>query len=224
MRRRLTPLTVAVAALMAALPANGSAAPVSVQAIGIQITGGSNSVYVTGSEEVDRVSVSMPAPDTWQVVAPGGVIAEPECAGGTLSPDQTCACTSVDAVTANCTSPIRGFVIAQLFGGSDSVRAHEHVGLWAVAGKGHDRLRGAENTDHLSGREGGDRLVGGGSLDRIDGGPGHDAILGGGGDDVLDAQNDDRDRVIDCGAGQDRAYIDPKLDTPAANCEDVRLD
>ena len=127
-------------------------------------------------------------------------------------------------MTATCTSPIRGFVIVQLFGGSDSVRANEQVGLWAVADKGHDRLRGAENTDHLWGDAGGDRLVGGGSLDRIDGGPGHDVILGGSGDDVLDAQNDDRDRVIDCGRGHDRVYVDPKLDAPAANCEDIRAD
>src|SRR5215218_7677960 len=107
MGRRLTPLTMTVAALMAALPADGSAAPVSVQAIGIQITGGHYSVDVTGSEEVDRVTVSKPASESWQVAAPGGVIAKPECAGGIISPYQTCGCTSVDAVTANCTSPIR---------------------------------------------------------------------------------------------------------------------
>jgi hypothetical protein len=47
----------AVAALMAALPADGSAAPVSVQAIGVSLHS-SFSVYVTGSEEVDRVTLS----------------------------------------------------------------------------------------------------------------------------------------------------------------------
>ncbi len=221
MRRCLTPLTVAILALLLALPADGSAEPVSVQAIGIQLHA-ANSIYVTGTEGVDRVTASKLASNAWQVTAPGGVIANSDCAGGTVSPYQTCGCTNVDAVTANCTSPNSAAVITQLFGGSDSVRADEGVALWAVAGKGHDRLIGAELTDHLWGHEGGDRLVGGAGFDRIDGGPGHNAIFGGGGDDILDAENDDRDRVIDCGTGRDRVYIDPKLDTPESNCEEVR--
>jgi hypothetical protein len=221
MVRRLLPLTLAAAALLVVLPAEGSAGPVSVQAIGIQIHG-SFSVYVTGSAETDHVTVSKPASDSWRVTAPGGVVALSECGGATISPYQTCGCSSVNAATATCTSPSRGQVIAQLFGGTDTIRANEFVALWALGGKGHDRLGGAELSDRLFGREGGDRLVGHGGPDRIDGGPGHDAILGGGGDDILDAQNSDRDRVINCGAGQDRVYVDPKLDTPAANCENVR--
>ena len=52
------------------------------------------------------------------------------------------------------------------------------------------------------GRRGRRSPRGGGAFDRIDGGPGHDAILGGGGDNILDAQNDDGDRVIEFGAGK----------------------
>jgi hypothetical protein len=144
MRRLLTPLTVAIPALLLVLPANGSAEPVRVRAIGIQLHA-SNSVYVTGTEDVDRVTASKLDSNAWQVTAPGGVIAETECAGGIVSPYQTCGCMNVDAVTANCTSPNRAAVIAQLFGGSDSVRADEHVALWAVSGKGHDRLMGADS-------------------------------------------------------------------------------
>ena len=127
--RRLTQLTVAVAALMLVAPADGSAAPVCVQAIGIKLGRAPYSVDVTGSEEVDRITVSKPASNAWQVTAPGGVIAATECAGGTVSPYQTCGCTSVDAVTANCTSQSSGWVIGELFGGPDSVRFVEHVGL-----------------------------------------------------------------------------------------------
>jgi RTX calcium-binding nonapeptide repeat (4 copies) len=54
--------------------------------------------------------------------------------------------------------------------------------------------------------------------DRLEGGPGANTLLGGGGDDQIHA-NDQAADVVDCGAGDDLAIVDP-IDT-TRNCETV---
>jgi Ca2+-binding RTX toxin-like protein len=55
--------------------------------------------------------------------------------------------------------------------------------------------------------------------DRIDGGFGEDDLFGGGGNDTISAA-DGRVDLVDCGEGDDTAYVD-KLDDPVVNCENV---
>jgi Ca2+-binding RTX toxin-like protein len=73
----------------------------------------------------------------------------------------------------------------------------------------------------LSGEDGSDTMAGGVGNDLISGGGGPDAARGGPGSDRLNMRNNDRDRVIDCGAGNDVAQVD-KRDPRPTGCEDVR--
>jgi hypothetical protein len=96
-----------------------------------------------------------------------------------------------------------------------------------------DMLYGDGGNDLLAGRQGSDYLSGGAGADYLEGGPDagesdafsqgkDDALLGGGGNDKLNAAEDDRDSVINCGPGRrDKAWID-KIDPKPKGCEIVK--
>jgi Ca2+-binding RTX toxin-like protein len=90
-----------------------------------------------------------------------------------------------------------------------------------AGGRGEDRLTGNRLNDYLRGDQRSDRLSGRAGKDDLYGDAGHDYVFGGGGNDLLWVQDDDRDDVIDCGAGNDRAYIDRELDPEPLRCEHV---
>jgi Ca2+-binding RTX toxin-like protein len=82
--------------------------------------------------------------------------------------------------------------------------------------KAGDSVHGLEGNDVISaragddcawGEAGNDKLSGSTGRDRLDGGTGHDRISGGSGDDTIYARDNTSDS-IDCGAGNDTAYVD----------------
>ena len=103
-------------------------------------------------------------------------------------------------------------------------------------GPGHDRLSAGDDDDLIQGAAGSDKAIGGKGQDDVlagagndtsVGGPGpdqlfddkgHDRLSGGPGNDRFSAHDGDRDR-IDCGPGEDIAWID-RLDL-ARGCEHV---
>ena len=108
-------------------------------------------------------------------------------------------------------------------------------GTSVVEGRGgNDTLTGGDGVETIDGGPGDDRLEGGFNNDVITGGPGRDTIYGDEtsqrcsyledcvivpfGNDVINARDGEPD-VIDCGVGNDTAYVDP-VDT-VANCETV---
>jgi Ca2+-binding RTX toxin-like protein len=107
--------------------------------------------------------------------------------------------------------------------GDDTIRALDPVVLRAVGGRGADGLSGNASNDYLNGVGRSDVLKGRAGKDRLFAGPGRDLVYGGGGNDFLWALDDDRDRVIDCGRGNDRAFIDRHLDPEPIRCEHVHF-
>jgi hypothetical protein len=91
---------------------------------------------------------------------------------------------------------------------------------YLAGGGGDDRIYGMGGADTILGGAGDDYLSGGDGNDVITGGPGSDTILGGAGSDTIYAADGERD-YIDCGPGNDRAYVDA-LDV-VKNCEVVTL-
>jgi len=85
---------------------------------------------------------------------------------------------------------------------------------------GRDRLKGGPGNDCVSGQGGADRVSGETGDDLLKGGRGKDRIRGGEGDDVVRARRGARDR-INCGPGDDIAYVNAKRDR-VRNCERVR--
>jgi Ca2+-binding RTX toxin-like protein len=92
---------------------------------------------------------------------------------------------------------------------------------------GSDQISGGAGADGIHGGKGGDVLIGGwgddvlrgaDGRDELVGGPGRDRLFGGNHDDVIKAQGGDAD-FIDCGDGDDTAYVDP-VDT-VTGCEQV---
>jgi Ca2+-binding RTX toxin-like protein len=80
---------------------------------------------------------------------------------------------------------------------------------------GPDRLVGTAQDDTLRGLGGGDTLIGLGDSDRLFGGDGNDVI------NAVDPGRADGD-LVNCGAGVDRALVDPSTeDRVANNCERV---
>lgn len=74
------------------------------------------------------------------------------------------------------------------------------------------------------GGKGRDVLVGGSGIDKLVGGDGRDRLLAGPGDDLVAAAPKgprDREKVIDCGPGQDVAKIDLGVDPQPRRCEFV---
>jgi Ca2+-binding RTX toxin-like protein len=71
-----------------------------------------------------------------------------------------------------------------------------------------DRLIGSNGPETIWGREGNDVLIGNRGADDLEGFAGRD---------LLDARDGQRDRLIDCGSGPDRARRD-RIDPPAIKC------
>ncbi len=98
-----------------------------------------------------------------------------------------------------------------------------------VGSGGADCLYGDGGRDRMLGRRGGDALLGGAGADRLSGGDGTDLLIGmrgrdalraGPGNDSLRAADGARD-LLKCGAGRDRAVVDPR--DRALRCERVRV-
>ena len=111
-------------------------------------------------------------------------------------------------------------------GGDDGMAGYE----------GNDRMYGGAGDDYLEGRDGNDNLNGGKGNDWLNGdhdnapGTGADVINGGEGNDKLYHSRSDNERlkpdgfkdILDCGPGQDEAWINTADGDVATNCEIVR--
>jgi hypothetical protein len=91
-----------------------------------------------------------------------------------------------------------------------------------------DELQGTAAGEHICGRagndliraEGGNDVVEGGwGLDTLFGGPGRDRLIGGRGNDTIHSRDGRRD-TIECGWGEDRAFVD-RIDRVLRGCEGV---
>ncbi len=109
-----------------------------------------------------------------------------------------------------------------IIGGKKKPKGRRLVGNsrdnYLAGGAGDDKLYGNAGNDTILGGAGDDYLSGGAGNDVITGGPGSDTILGGDGSDTIRADDGERD-TIDCGAGNDRVFID-EIDI-VKNCEVV---
>jgi len=86
---------------------------------------------------------------------------------------------------------------------------------------GYDEIRGKEGPDNVNGYGSGDDLFGGAGADVIVGGGGDDAMHGKAGDDEMRAASDDSGGdFVDCGDGNDQAWVDPG-DAVDPDCETV---
>lgn len=85
-------------------------------------------------------------------------------------------------------------------------------------GAGADAIHGGTRSDVLVGGWGDDVIRGADGRDELVGGPGRDRLFGGNHNDVIKAQGGDAD-FIDCGDGDDTAFVDPE-DT-VTGCEKV---
>ena len=73
---------------------------------------------------------------------------------------------------------------------------------------GDDRIYGNGSGDRLIGGAGNDTLIGGDGNDQLSGGTGVDSFQGQAGNDALAAQDGVRDKLLDGGAGTDKATRD----------------
>ena len=101
-------------------------------------------------------------------------------------------------------------------------------------GGGNDKLSAFDYDDTVDGGAGNDTLTGGYGNDTVTGGPGQDTIYADvsstycsyiqcrlpQGNDTVHARDGEADQ-IDCGVGNDTAYVDP-VDTVASSCETVK--
>jgi Ca2+-binding RTX toxin-like protein len=103
--------------------------------------------------------------------------------------------------------------------GKDVLRGNQRANqIYGIGGA--DFIRGKAGIDELYGGRGNDTVRGGPQSDRISGGFGSDDLFGGGGNDTISAADGYKD-VVNCGFGNDRAYVD-KRDRVNEDCEDVR--
>jgi Ca2+-binding RTX toxin-like protein len=103
--------------------------------------------------------------------------------------------------------------------GDDRISASGDVDTELGGDNGNDVLISNAVSARLYGGEGVDVLRGGSGREFVDGGNGRDQMYGGDGDDILDARDGRTDDVVDCGAGNDQATVDPG--EPTIGCEDV---
>ena len=86
---------------------------------------------------------------------------------------------------------------------------------------GADKLLTGAGVDEIFADRGADTLAGRAGRDRLFAGRGHDRLIGGDGRDRLHADDDDPDRAINCGAGNDIVFVDrgqdPKADPARAD-------
>lgn len=80
---------------------------------------------------------------------------------------------------------------------------------------GPDRLVGTADNDTLRGLGGNDLLIGRGDSDRLFGGAGNDRI------NAVDPRPEGD--LVNCGPGNDRAFVDPSTEDIVRNCERVTV-
>lgn len=113
-------------------------------------------------------------------------------------------------------------VIVMLGRGADELTLKSRfVGGNIGAGNGADTVIGSPGRNKIEGNGQNDEIRGGAGPDLLEGDHGSDVIVGGPGDDRLNAQDNHRDQVIDCGSGEDAARIDRRLDPEPRHCERV---
>jgi Ca2+-binding RTX toxin-like protein len=136
-------------------------------------------------------------------------------------------CTSLGSQTARCTkySSPGEYFRAALRGGDDTFQMVSQVpkGLGLEGGDGADKLLAGAGTDVALGGQGADTLSGRAGPDRLFGDRGHDRLIGGDGKDRLHADDDDADRAINCGSGDDIVFADRGEDPKLVGCERIRL-
>jgi Ca2+-binding RTX toxin-like protein len=224
-RLREIALPAALIVLCCAVPAAADGQPVGVSAHGPGWHGESPAVAIAGSGGDDEVEVRSAGPSALVVSNAGGVvIAAQTCQySGVLVPPDSCGCRSVDALSATCYTTGGIQASGQLLDGDDTIRVFDPIASAFFAGRGADRVVGNALGDFLRGGPGSDRLAGRHGNDEVYGLRGHDSSYGGAGNDLLWAVDDDHDRVIDCGSGNDRAFVDRKLDPKPIGCEHVHF-
>jgi hypothetical protein len=150
-------------------------------------------------------------------------------------------CAQVDADSASCPhfGPLVG---VGLQAGDDLLRLSGVSRSEVSGGDGADTLVGGSGRDEMAGgwrsdrirslggddvigavgfEDGSDQLFGGAGDDLVIGGKGRDLMRSGAGDDRIIAADNQRDREIDCGPGEDHAFIDEGLDPKPKGCEHV---
>ncbi|MEA2424529.1 MAG: hypothetical protein QOH13_939, partial [Thermoleophilaceae bacterium] len=90
-----------------------------------------------------------------------------------------------------------------------SAASGQDLFVTADGGAGGDQLKAENAGSTLDGGAGADTLTGGNGADHLIGGAGQDTLQGGDGADVLDAADADLSDLVDCGAGDDSARVDP---------------
>jgi Ca2+-binding RTX toxin-like protein len=217
----------AVALLACAIAsASASGEPGQVSAHGPGSHAEPGGVGILGSSDDDQIEVRSPAADTIVVFDLVGLTAVQDCQlqfeFSSWGPD-VCGCDPVDTMNVTCDTPYGMDVSAGLGGGDDALSVIDPMTLRASGGGGADRLTGSSLADYLRGGQGPDRVSGGQGDDQLFPFRGRDAVYGGPGNDFLWLHNGDRDRVIDCGPGNDRAYVDRANDPDPLGCEHVRF-
>ena len=75
----------------------------------------------------------------------------------------------------------------------------------------------------MEGGSGRDNVSGGLGADSVDGGAAADMMRAGAGDDEVVAKDGYADRLVDCGPGDDVAFVDRGLDSNIKGCEKLRF-
>jgi len=89
-------------------------------------------------------------------------------------------------------------------------------------GGGMDYVSGLLASDLLYGGAGNDTVLGREGNDTIYGNPGSDTLFGNLGKDTINSVGDREEDVVNCGPGNDTAYVD-EIDRVNKNCETVFL-
>jgi hemolysin type calcium-binding protein len=242
MVRRLVPLLLLTAALVAPAAASQGKGPADEDASEVLAVppdprfGGPGSLSIIGSPAANDISVEVDlASNRFIVHDPvGAVPAE------TTGPYP---CFSLSSTTVSC--PRLGSLVRALMRAGDdtltlgsgvtgSVNGNGDAGADRVVlprdHQGHLRFRGGRGADVAAGGSARDKIIGSAGADRLRGRAGPDTIIGetgadrasgGSGDDRLLMKADDRDRAINCGSGGDLAVIDRNLDPRPRHCERI---
>ncbi len=199
--------TLAVAGLLAV------AAPASASTAGLQ---GDTIVFTAAAGERNTVSVAIQAAGIYLRDSGNALSAGPGCA---LDSSNEVACPRIGVARISVT----------LGDGDDAQSASASTGLdlpIAVdGGPGADQLKAMNAGSTLTGGPGADVLQGANGPDALDGGSGDDTINGAAGDDTINAADGGFGDLVDCGAGNDSASVDPAIGKIAAEaatgCENV---
>jgi hypothetical protein len=125
----------------------------------------------------------------------------------------------------------RGFDVTEGGGGEDIIHGGSDNDI-VNGNNGNDKIFGEEGIDTLYGAEGNDEIDGGSGNDRIWGNAGEDTINGGEGNDMIYHGDEEQSPLfnidpdgsrdnIDCGPGQDEAWISMKDGDIIENCEEI---